>query len=90
MTLNTRSTQHRWLKVETTCAGAANKTRRRTQDCAHSHMAVSVGGTLTTLVEHSMTASVQPFAALCGRCCEALQGEHHLGVPPYRQQQGGE
>ena len=27
-----------------------------------------------------MTASVQPFAALCGHCCEALQGEHHLVV----------
>ena len=30
-TLNTRSTRHCWTKVETTCAGAANRTRRRTQ-----------------------------------------------------------
>ena len=53
-------------------------------------MAVSVGGTLTTLVEHSLTASVQLFAELCGGCFEALQGQHHLGDPPSRQQQGGE
>ena len=53
-------------------------------------MAFSVGGTLTTLVQRGVTASEQTFAALCGCCCEALQGEHHLGAPPSREQQGGE
>ena len=53
-------------------------------------MAFSVGGTLTTLVQRCVTASVQTFAALCGCCCEALQGEHHLEVPRSRQQQGAE
>ena len=41
-------------------------------NCAHSHMAFTVGGTLTTLVQRSVTASVQTFAALCGCCCEAI------------------
>ena len=79
MTLTTRSTRHCWLKVETTCAGAANRTRRRTQ----------VVRILTWpslwLVQRCGTACVQPFAALCGRCCGTLQAQHHLEVPPSRQ-----
>ena len=78
-----------WTKVETTCAGAANRTRRRTQIvCILTWY--SLFGTLTTLVERCVAACVEPFAALCGRFCEALQGQHHLGDPPSRQQQGGE
>ena len=45
---------------------------------AHPHMAFSVGRDLTTLVQRCVTACVQVSAALCGRCCEALQGQHHL------------
>ena len=53
-------------------------------------MAFSVGRDLTTLVQRCVAACVQAFAALCGRCCEALQGQHHLEDPPSRKQQGGE